>query len=293
MSAPISSVKERQANIFLRAFALLYGIAAYFIFFAAFLYSVGFVGNLALPTTIDRGPIATPLQAACIDLMLLLLFAVQHSVMARPLFKRWWTRLIPASIERSTYVLLSSLALCLLFWQWRPIHGEIWMAVNPFTVGAVTALYWIGWTVALLSTFLLSHFEFFGLAQVLARFLNRKLPAPVLKTPLFYRYVRHPLYLGFLVAFWAAPTMTAGHLLFALATTGYILFAIQLEERDLIGTFGEEYRRYRRQVAMLIPIPGRNLAAGRRANASKFPSDRTAEIAVLQEPANGQQKRHA
>jgi protein-S-isoprenylcysteine O-methyltransferase Ste14 len=151
------------------------------------------------------------------------------------------------------------LALFLLFWQWRPIQSEIWTVANPLAAGAIMALYWIGWTVALVSTFLISHFEFFGLSQVVARLLNRRLPTPTLKTPLFYRFVRHPLYLGFLLAFWATPTLTAGHLLFALATTGYILFAVRLEERDLIATFGDEYRSYRRKVAMLIPIPGRNL----------------------------------
>jgi protein-S-isoprenylcysteine O-methyltransferase Ste14 len=259
MSTALSSVTEVKSNILLRVFALVYGIAAYLSFLAAFLYSVGFVGNLALPTTIDRGSTSTPLQAIGIDLALLLLFALQHSVMARPSFKRWWTRFIPVSIERSTYVLLSSLALFLVFWQWRPIQTEIWTVTNPLAAGAIMALYWVGWTLALVSTFLISHFEFFGLSQVVARLLNRRLPTPTLKTPLFYRYVRHPLYLGFLLAFWATPTMTAGHLLFAVATTVYILFAVRLEERDLIATFGDEYRSYRRRVAMLIPIPGRNL----------------------------------
>jgi protein-S-isoprenylcysteine O-methyltransferase Ste14 len=250
-----------QPNILPRAFALVYGIVAYLVFLASFLYSVGFVGNLPLPVTIDRGQLSPPLQAIGIDLALLSLFAVQHSTMARPSFKRWWTRIIPASIERSTYVLLSSLALILLFWQWRPIPDTVWSVTDPLAAAAISAVYWIGWAVALISTFLTSHFQLFGLSQVFTQFFNRTIPAPLFKTTLFYRYVRHPLYFGFLLAFWATPSLTAGHLLFALATTGYVLIGVQLEERDLIGTFGEDYRRYRRQVAMLLPMPPRKVHA--------------------------------
>lgn len=260
MSAPLSSLEEPNPNILLRTFALLYGVASYAVFLVAFLYSVGFLGNLSLPTTIDRGHIGPPLQAIAIDLGLLLLFVVQHSGMARQSFKRWWTRFLPVSIERSTYVLISSLTLFLLFWQWRPIPTRIWTVDDPLMAGAISGLYWIGWAVALVSTFLISHFQFFGLSQVFGRFFNQKLPAPVFKTTLFYKYVRHPLYLGFLLAFWAAPAMTAGHLLFALATTGYIFAAVQLEERDLINTFGDEYRGYRQRVGMLIPILRREYA---------------------------------
>ncbi len=216
MSAPLSSLEETNPNILLRTFALLYGVASYAVFLAAFLYLVGFVGNLSLPTTIDRGHISPPLQAIAIDLGLVLFFAVQHSGMARQSFKRWCTRFLPVSIERSTYVLFTSLALFLLYWQWRPIPNKIWTVDDPLMAGAISGLYWIGWVVALVSTFLTSHFELFGLSQVLARFFNRKLPAPVFKATLFYKYVRHPLYLGFLLAFWATPIMTAGHLLFAL-----------------------------------------------------------------------------
>jgi len=272
MSAPHSSVVH--PNILLRAFALVYGIVAYLVFLASFLYSVGFVGNLSLPATIDRGHPSPPIQAIGIDLALLSLFAVQHSAMARLSFKRWWTRFIPVSMERSTYVLLSSLTLLLLFWQWRPIPNTVWSVTDPLAAGAIAAVYWIGWTVALSSTFLTSHLQFFGLSQVFTHFFSETLPAPFLKTTLFYRYVRHPLYFGLLLAFWAAPSMTAGHLLFALATTGYILIGIQLEERDLVGTFGEDYRRYRRQVAMLIPMPQR-----------KFPAR---EAAIIQDPAVGE-----
>jgi len=257
MSAPQSSVVH--ANILLRASALVYGIVAYLVFLASFLYSVGFIGNFSLPTTIDRGHLSPPIQAIGIDLALLSLFAIQHSVMARPSFKRWWTRFIPDSIERSTYVLLSSLLLLLIFWQWRPIPDTVWSVTNPLAATAITAVWWMGWAVALISTFLISHFELFGLTQVLKNFFSQKLSAPFFKTPLFYRYVRHPLYFGFLLAFWVTPSMTAGHLLFALATTGYILVAVQFEERDLIGTFGQDYRRYRRQVAMLIPMPQRKI----------------------------------
>ena len=258
----------------LRAFALLYGVVAYLVFVAAFLYAVGFVGNLSLPTTIDRGYPGPPARAISIDLALLSLFAVQHSAMARSSFKRWWTQFIPTSMERSTYVLLSSLVLLLLFWQWRPIPNTVWSVTDPLAAGAIAAVHWIGWIVALSSTFLTSHFRFFGLSQVFTHFLNQTLPATALKTSLFYKYVRHPLYFGFLLAFWATPSMTAGHLLFALATTGYILIGIQLEERDLIGVFGEDYRRYRRRVAMLIPLPRRK------------PSAR--EAIIVQDPAPGE-----
>jgi protein-S-isoprenylcysteine O-methyltransferase Ste14 len=251
-------MKEAKPNLLSGLFALLYGIIAYLIFVAASLYAIGFVGNLPLPTTIDKGHPDTLTRAIAVDLALLLLFAAQHSLMARPAFKRWWTQFVPASIERSTYVLLSSLIQVLLFWQWRPIQSEIWTVTAPLAVGAITALYWIGWTVVFSSTYLLNHFEFFGLSQVVARFRNRQLPAPAFRTPLLYRFVRHPLYFGFPLAFWATPTMTAGHLLFALATTGYILVGIQLEERDLIQVFGDQYRRYRKQVSMLIPMPRRD-----------------------------------
>ena len=260
MSAPLSSLEETNPNILLRTFAVLYGIASYAVFLGAFLYLVGFIGNLPLPTTIDSGQMSPPLEAVAIDLGLVLFFAVQHSVMARQSFKRWCARFLPVSTERSTYVLFSSLALVLLYWQWRPIPNIIWTVDDPFMAGALFGLSWLGWAVALLSTFLISHFELFGLSQVYARFFNRKLPAPVFKTPLFYKYVRHPLYVGFLLAFWATPTMTAGHLLFALAMTAYILGAVQLEERDLVGMFGEEYRRYRQRVGMLIPILRREKA---------------------------------
>jgi protein-S-isoprenylcysteine O-methyltransferase Ste14 len=241
--------------------AVLYGGLAYLVFLAAFLYAIAFVGNLPAPKTIDSGEPGPVGVALIIDVLLLGLFAIQHSVMARPAFKRWWTRFVPWPVERSTFVLFASLALLLLYWQWRPISEPVWRLTNPAGSLLLNAVFWIGWAVVLVSTFLINHFELFGLRQVHARLRGEELPPPIFRTPLFYKKVRHPIYLGFLLAFWATPSMTVGHLLFAVATTGYILIGIYLEERDLIALFGDQYRRYRQQVSMLIPWPGRKVGA--------------------------------
>ena len=233
----------------------LYSAFAYLFFLATFLYALGFVEGLT-PKTLDSGPAGDPMTSVLIDLALLGVFAVQHTVMARPAFKRAWTRIVPEAAERSTYVLFASLALALVIWQWRPLPSVVWSISEPGWAVAVTALSWAGWGMVLLSTFLISHFHLFGLSQGFARVL--KLPAPQAEfvTPLFYRWIRHPLYTGFILAFWAAPTMSLGHLLFAAATTGYILVGVWFEERDLVAQFGERYLRYREGVGMLFPKLG-------------------------------------
>ena len=242
--------------------ATLYALAAYLFFLGTFAWAVAFVGNLPfVPRTIDGG-VAVPLpEALGVDLALLALFAVQHSVMARRGFKRWWTRVVPESVERATYVLAASGALALLLWQWRPIVDPLlWAVQDPIARFALDLVFWAGWVVLLASTWLLDHFELFGLRQPWATLRGHAIPAPVFRTPLLYRHVRHPLYLGFVLAFWATPRMTAGHALFAAGCTGYILVGIWFEERDLVAQFGQRYVAYRREVGMLIP----KLRRGRR-----------------------------
>ncbi len=244
---------DSRSNPIGRIAAFLYGIAAYFVFFVTFLYAIGFVSGLVVPKTIDTGAARPPMQAVIVNLILLTIFAVQHSVMARRQFKEWWTQFVPKSVERSTYVLLSSLALALLLWQWRPIPTVLWQIDDPQLAIAVSGISLLGFLIALTSTFLINHFELFGLHQVANNLTGRTMPTPRFRTPLYYKFVRHPLYFGFVIAFWVTPTMTVGHLLFAAATTAYILVGILLEERDLIDLFGDDYRRYRERVSMLVP----------------------------------------
>jgi protein-S-isoprenylcysteine O-methyltransferase Ste14 len=238
-----------------RTLALAYGVASYVVFLASFLYAVGFVGDFLVPKSINsgmRGPLAV---ALLVDLLLLALFALPHSIMARPSFKRWWTRFVPPPVERSTYVLTSSLLLGLLFWKWRPIPVVIWQVAHPLGRWLLHAVFGLGWIVVLLSTFLIDHFDLFGLRQVALHASGRAYTPIAFQTPGLYRYVRHPLMLGFLLAFWAAPTMTGGRLLFAAGTTAYILLALSWEERDLISLYPERYEAYRQQVGMLLPLP--------------------------------------
>ena len=247
-----------------RAAALIYGLASYLIFSLSFAYTPAFLGNFLVPKTIDTGPDSAPAHAILINAMLLGLFAIQHSIMARPVFKRWFAGIIPEACQRSTYVLLSSLILLLLFWQWQPIPIQVWQ-IGGIAAWFLTGVYWLGWLIAFASTFMIDHFDLSGLRQAYFALRGAKDPGQTFRTPLLYKIVRHPLMLGFLLAFWATPDMTAGHLLFAIMTTAYILVALQFEERDLIAVFGATYQQYRERVPMLLPrIFGRSRAGASR-----------------------------
>ncbi|MGH6986042.1 MAG: methanethiol S-methyltransferase [Caulobacteraceae bacterium] len=238
-----------------RLLGLAYGAICYLAALATIIYAIGFVGDLLVPKTIDMGVVGSRGAAVIIDIALLLLFAIQHNVMARQGFKRAWTRFVPPAIERSTYVLFASVALILLFWLWRPLAAPVWTVTAPFWAGVLWVLYFAGWAIVLLSTFLISHFELFGLSQVWAFSRQRGHEPPSFRTPFFYRLVRHPLYLGFVIAFFAAPHMSVGRLLFAVVVTTWMLVAIQLEERDLVAAFGAQYEAYRGRVPMILPLP--------------------------------------
>jgi len=232
---------------------LVFGVLSYFIFFATFLYSIGFVGELLVPKTINSGE--TSSNALIINLVLLSVFAIQHSVMARPAFKKWWNTIFGAAMERSIYVLLSSLALVLIYWQWQPITDVVWNIEGGTYVTIIEVIFWAGWGIVLLSTFLISHFHLFGLQQVYENFKNTSLTDPKFKMNLFYRLVRHPLMFGFMIAFWAEPAMTQGHLLFAAVTTIYMFVAVKfLEEKDLLKMHGDAYKAYQKSTAMIIPF---------------------------------------
>jgi protein-S-isoprenylcysteine O-methyltransferase Ste14 len=257
-----------------RTLSFLYGLAAYLLFLAAFTYAIGFVSGVAVPKTIDTGPVVPLTEAIVINLLLLTVFALQHSIMARKPFKRWLTKFIPASIERSTYVLFATLALILILAHWRPIPTVVWHISDPTLAMIVLGVSFFGWGLLLLATFLINHFELFGLHQVIVNMKGRNMPEPHFKTPVLYKVVRHPIYLGFIIAFWAAPTMTVGHLLFAAVTTAYIFVGIWLEERDLVEQFGDQYRRYRRQVGMLIPSRRKSHEGGALAAGTPLPDNK-------------------
>ncbi len=240
-----------------RILSLVYGVICYAAFLGTILYAIGFIGNMVVPKTIDSEPEASLTKALLVNGSLLLLFALQHSIMARPAFKRRWTRIIPSELERSSFVLLSSACLILMMWLWQPIGGVVWSVDDRVVQTVLTVLYLAGWGIVFISTFLINHFDLFGLRQVWLYFNGKPYTPLPFRLPGFYRLVRHPLYLGFLIAFWCTPVMTVAHLLFAILTTGYILVAIQFEERDLMAHFGEKYREYKKWAPMLIPFSKR------------------------------------
>ena len=255
--------------MFSRIATFFYGVLCYLIFFGTFLYAAGFIGNMIVPKTIDSGQVGPLGEALLINAGLLALFAFQHSLMARPWFKRAWTRFIPEQVERSTYVLFSSLVLIVLFWQWRPMGGVVWNVEEQALRIVLYGLCAMGWLLVLISTFLINHFDLFGLRQVYLFLLGKEYTQLKFGTPVLYRHVRHPLYLGWLFAFWAAPTMTVTHLFFAICTTLYIFMAIQFEEKDLVSVHGDEYRRYQKRVPMILPLRlGKAIPASQKAKSA-------------------------
>jgi methanethiol S-methyltransferase len=257
----MNNVSNKQQGFLSRFLVLLYGVVSYFIFLGTFLYAIGFVGNFIVPKSIDYGFQGGTDNAWLVNILLLSLFAVQHSVMARQGFKKWWTKIIPKSIERSTFVLISSLVLILLFYYWRPLPEVIWNLKGTLAGILLAVLSLTGWLIVLVGTFLINHFNLFGLHQVYLNMKNSEPKPPQFVKPLFYKVVRHPLMLGFIIAFWATPFMTVGHLLFAFATTGYILVAIRIEERDMVRFHGKDYIRYQQEVSQIIPMPPKKQVA--------------------------------
>jgi protein-S-isoprenylcysteine O-methyltransferase Ste14 len=250
--------------MFARLLILFYAIVSYAVFLVSFLYGLGFVGNYLVPKSIDVGGRTNLSEAIVVDLLLVGLFAIQHSMMARPAFKQWWANVFPAACQRSTYVLLSSLSLLLLFWQWRPIPTPVWQ-IDGIAAWSLICVYWLGWLTVLASTFMIDHFDLSGLRQAFFSLRGAEMPGQSFKTPLLYKIVRHPLMLGLLLAYWATPEMTVGHLLFAIMNTAYILVGLQFEERDLIAEFGATYQQYRQRVPMLLPrMFGRSRAGASR-----------------------------
>jgi protein-S-isoprenylcysteine O-methyltransferase Ste14 len=238
-----------------KSIILLYGILAYFVFLIAFLYAIGFVGNIIVPKSIDSGTETTLFTSIFINVVLLSVFALQHSIMARPAFKKWFTAIISPAMERSTYVLLSSLALLLIYWQWQPITTIVWETESEIAINILTGIFFLGWLIVLLSTFMINHFELFGLSQIFDNLKNKQTPNPKFQTNYLYKIVRHPIMLGFIIAFWATSTMTVGHLLFSLVTTIYIFIAVKyLEEKDLRKFIGEKYETYQKEVPMIVPF---------------------------------------
>jgi protein-S-isoprenylcysteine O-methyltransferase Ste14 len=242
----------------MRILVLLFGVLSYLVFFATFVYQVGFIGGFLVPKTIDSGPPGPALEAVLVNTALLALFGVQHSVMARPSFKAWWARIVPAHLERSVYVLISTLLFVLIDWQWRPLPDPVVQLTAPAARAALRAISFLGWGIVLYSSFLIDHLDLFGVRQVWLHFRGRAYTDVTFRETSLYRWVRHPLMLGFLVAFWATPDLTRGHLLFAVVNTAYILIALRIEERSLLAAHGEAYREYCRRVPMLVPVGGRS-----------------------------------